>query len=146
MDKIKEIINKIDYATVATTSRDGQPWNSPVAAVHDDKLNYYWVSWRENQHSKNIQATGRAFIVVYDSTAPEGTGEGVYLQTEAKEVNDQKEVEDILRNTMQKTDNKPGEFLDNSPRRIYKASPLNVWLNDESEIDGHYIDVRKQVK
>jgi hypothetical protein len=31
------------------------------------------------------------------------------------------------------------------PRRIYKAVPEKVWMNDEGDINGEYIDTRKEI-
>ena len=73
--RAKEILAKMQYATVATTTPDGKPWNSPVAHEIDENYVIYWFSDRENQHSKNVRANPYAFIVIYDSTAPECTGE-----------------------------------------------------------------------
>jgi len=41
------------------------------------------VSDKNGQHSKNIAENNRVFIVIYDSTVPEGDGEGVYIQAMA---------------------------------------------------------------
>ena len=61
-----EILQQIQYATLATVNTEGQPWNSPVAALHDGMLNVYWISDKEGQHSRNILSNGRVFIVIYD--------------------------------------------------------------------------------
>jgi len=42
--RAKEILSTILYATVATASSSGKPWNSPVADFWDDKFNLYWFS------------------------------------------------------------------------------------------------------
>ena len=60
-ERAKEIISKIQYITVATYSKDGEPWNSPVYSAFDEQYNFYWASWVENQHSKNIAENGKAF-------------------------------------------------------------------------------------
>ena len=90
--RAKEIIDKIAYATIATSSPDGQPWNSPVYYNHDEKMNIYWVSDKNGQHSKNIKENSRVFIVLYDSTATEGEGVGVYIQAVASQVTDPNEI------------------------------------------------------
>jgi general stress protein 26 len=146
-DKVREITDKIVYATVATVDKNGQPWNSPVWSFHDDNYTYYWCSWKENQHSKNIRDNEKIFIVIYDSTAPEGTGEGVYLQAKASEINDPDKIGEILekRSKLKPSNREVKEFQGEYPRRWYKATPENIWLNDYGEIDGNYIDVRKEV-
>ena len=39
-----------------------------------------------SQHSKNIRFHSKTFAVIYDSTAVEGTGFGVYLQGDTLEL------------------------------------------------------------
>src|SRR3989344_4776521 len=97
VEKAHRIIEKILYITIATVSKDGRPWNSPVYCAFDEDYNFYWASWRENQHSKNIKENNNVFIVIYDSTVPEGTGEGVYVQAKAYELNDGEEIKHALK-------------------------------------------------
>lgn len=135
-----EILKTIKYATLATVTEEGEPWNSPVAHEWDDDLNIYWFSDKENQHSKNVRANGDVFIVIYDSTVPEGDGEGLYIQARVEEINDAKEIDRIMR--IKKVDgfkSNPGEFLDDAIRRVYKASPLKLWMNDAEVKDGVFI-------
>jgi Pyridoxamine 5'-phosphate oxidase len=73
------------YITIATVSDSGDPWNSPVACFHfNDDYVFYWASWQENQHSRNIRANNKAFIAVFDSTPSNGQPtEDVYIQAKA---------------------------------------------------------------
>ncbi|MGH3425997.1 MAG: pyridoxamine 5'-phosphate oxidase family protein [Mycobacteriales bacterium] len=71
-------LSRVEYAALATSSPSGEPWNSPVYTAYDDELNLYWTSAASSMHSQNIRSSGRAFLVIYNSTAPEGTGEGLY--------------------------------------------------------------------
>jgi len=129
--RAKEILETIKYATLATVTPDGKPWNSPVASVIDDDLNVYWFSDKEGQHAKNVRANGEVFIVIYDSTVPEGQGEGVYIQAKAYELNDSEEVRAARRIKKGPTaDDKPDEFLGNGVRRVYKGVPQKAWMND----------------
>lgn len=146
IDKAEIIIDKIPYATLATVDDNGQPWNSPVWSMHEG-FTFYWVSWKENQHSKNIRSNGKVFIVIYDSTVPEGTGEGVYIQAKAHEVENKTEIEEILklRSKTKSSNRKAEEFMGNYPRRWYKATAEKVWMNGDSNINGNFIDVRREI-
>lgn len=65
MDREKraaEIITQIQYTTLATVTPEGLPWNSPVARVYDQELNFYWFSDKEGQHSRNVRHNGQVFI------------------------------------------------------------------------------------
>lgn len=145
--KAKEIIEKIEYITLATTSGN-QPWNSPVYSVHDENFNFYWVSWKENTHSKNIRENPNVFLVIYDSTVPEGTGEGVYIKATAKELDNEEEIRIALDLLYQRKTHKRdwSEFMGDFPRRLYKATSEEVWMNADGEINGNYIDKRIEVK
>ena len=151
-EKAKRIIQRILYITIATTSKNGQSWNSPVYSAFDENYNFYWASWRENRHSKNIKENNNIFLVIYDSTVPEGTGEGVYIQTKAYQLEDPKEIENALKyldgrvNKKKDPTTRVAEFQGDKPRRIYKAIPEKIWMNDVGNVNGNYIDKRIEIK
>jgi len=37
-------------------------------------------------------------------------------------------------------------FLNTSPRRVYKAIPEKFWINVDGEIDGQFVDKRVEIK
>lgn len=151
IEKARKIIEKILYITIATSSKDGKPWNSPVYSAYDENYNFYWASWKENQHSKNIRDNNNVFIVIYDSTVPEGTGEGIYIQAKAYELTDEKEIKHAFSylngrvNKKKDPKTRIAQFQGNKPRRVYKAVPEKVWINTEGDIDGEYVDKRVEV-
>jgi nitroimidazol reductase NimA-like FMN-containing flavoprotein (pyridoxamine 5'-phosphate oxidase superfamily) len=146
-----EIISRILYITIASVSGDGRPWNTPVYSAFDKDLNFYWASDKHSQHSQNIRAAGNVFLVVYDSTVPEGTGEGVYFQATAQELNKKDEVLAAL----QALDSRVGKaqrrdfanYSGDAVLRVYQATPQQVWMNDADEdASGNYIrDARVEV-
>lgn len=146
--RAKEILATVLYATIATASKAGKPWNSPVAGFWDDNYNLYWFSDKDSTHSKNIRDNEDVFIVVYDSTMPEGTGEGVYIEATAYEVTDPSEIEQVV--DLQKGDMRceADQVSGDAIHRFYKAAPKNVWVNDdEKDENGNYIkDIRVEVK
>jgi general stress protein 26 len=144
--KAKEILNKIQYATVATVTPEGKPWNSPVAHEMDEDNNIYWFSDKENQHSINIRKNPHAFIVIYDSTVPEGEGEGVYIEADVEELSGVEEINNIRNTKKGKIVDDANEFLGDAVRRCYKAIPKRMWINDAEEIDGKFIrDYRVEI-
>lgn len=149
-------IQEIQYITIATirTHNDSQPmsqpWNSPVYSAFDHDYNFYWVSDRHSQHSKNIRENPHIFLAIYNSTIPEGTGagRGVYIQAQARELSDPDEIahaHQLLAHRVGKTPRAPENFLDDSPRRIYQAVPEQAWVNDNGERNGHFIDIRIEI-
>ena len=135
-----EILRTIRYATIATASKDGKPWNSPVAHEYDSQLNVFWFSDKQNQHSQNVRANEDVFIVIYDSTVPEGDGEGVYIEAKAVELTDPDEI--LHARKIKKGEDyvgKPDDFTGEAIRRVYKAVPQRVWMNDAEVKDGVFI-------
>lgn len=146
IQRAKEILGTIRYATLATVTADGKPWNSPVASIVDDDLNIFWFSDKEGQHSKNVRVNGEVFIVVYDSTVPWGQGEGVYIQAKAYELSDPDEIRSARRVKKGPDGDDPAEFMGDSVRRAYKAVPQRAWVNDDVTENGKFIkDIRVEV-
>lgn len=146
-----ELLTASEYINIATVSLDGQPWNTPVTGVHDSQLNFYWSSWKHAQHSKNVRANARVFFTLYDSTRKRGDNHRkcLYVQAKAVEV---EEPHDIAIATkllyeLSGAENSPEAFLKDAQRRIYKATPDNVWLNDvsESQVTSETIKMRIEV-
>jgi general stress protein 26 len=135
-----EILSKIRYATIATANKNGKPWNSPVAHEYDNQLNVYWFSDKQNQHSQNVRENEDVFIVIYDSTVPEGDGEGVYIEAKAVELTDREEILTVRKiKKGEDYEGDPNDFLGNAVRRVYKAVPQRVWMNDAEVKDGVFI-------
>jgi uncharacterized protein YhbP (UPF0306 family) len=150
--KAKEIIEKIKYVTIATVSKDGNPWNSPVYSAFDENYNFFWASDQNGQHSKNIEENNNVFLVIYDSTVLEGTGRGVYIKAKAYKLESDEDIRYALRyldgrvNKKKDPTTRVAEFQNEMPRRVYKAVLEKVWMNDDGEINGHFIDKRVEIK
>src|SRR6266446_3642631 len=63
--KVQAILSRTEYAT-ATVDEDGNPWNAPVYVAYDDHFNFYWGSYKESQHSKNIRNNPKVFLTMYN--------------------------------------------------------------------------------
>ncbi len=148
-DKAKRILQKILYITIASVGKDSLPWNTPVYSAFDEDYNFYWASDQNGQHSKNIKENPNVFLVIYDSTALEGTGEGVYAKAKGYELTDEKEILhalEVLDKRVGKTKERNAkEFLGDYPRRVYKAVPETFWMNGDGNVNGNYIDIRIEV-
>ena len=147
ISKAKKVIHDILYITLATSDKNNQPWNSPVYSAFDKNYNFYWASWRENKHSQNIQENEKVFVVIYDSTVPEGTGFGVYMKGKAHQL-EKKDILEIVKalkllySRKSKKPRKPEEFLGLLPRRIYRFVPEQIWVNSEGDVKGNFVDSR----
>lgn len=140
-----KIIKKIEYMNIASITPDGLPWNTPVYTAYDKDLNFYWFSWKKNQHSINVRENKNVFVTIYDSTVPAGTGEGVYFEGVAEELKNPKDIVvgmTVVYNRSKHKMRAIKEFLKNFPRRIYRFSPKKAWINGDSDIKGNFIDIR----
>jgi hypothetical protein len=84
----RRVIDACHYMTLATTDSDGRPRLSPVYYTPARYSDFYWVSSPEAQHSRNLAERPEAEIVIFDSTAPAGQGEAVYIHATAAAVPD----------------------------------------------------------
>ncbi len=139
-------MDSVRYATISTVDKNNNPWAAPVWYVYDDETIYWW-SPMESQHSKNIEQNSNVYITIFDSSAPEGDGLGVYISAVASEVeSDSLDKVIDLYNTSTKifklnTENTSGD----APTRLYKAVIKSSWINSSSEKNGAYSDTRISV-
>ncbi len=148
----KQIIADHIYMTIATASKNGQPWISPVFFAYDDKYNLYWVSYKNARHSSLIKDNPQVSIVIFNSQAPEGEGDGVYFEAEVEEITENKEIQfamNVLGKRVTKEEfrvKKVEEVTEEGAWRIYKAKPLKITkLSRGTTVNGQYIDERVEV-
>jgi uncharacterized pyridoxamine 5'-phosphate oxidase family protein len=132
----RAILDDNRYMTLGTADADGHPWVSPVFFAADRYRDLYWVSSPEATHSRNLAARPDLSIVVFDSKAPPGTGQAVYMAATAAEV-DEAGLDHALRvypgeaglsagaRTMTEAD-----VRSPSPYRLYRASVSRHWVLD----------------
>ncbi len=148
-EKARKIIADNKYITFATASKDGVPWVTPVYSARDIKTyTFYWISPKNTLHSQLIRNNEQIAIVIFDSRAPEGTGEGVYIRAKAYELDDPKEIETatkLLYGRKDKTPRPVTHFIGESPRRIYKGIPEKFWINIGEYVGGYFNDSRIEV-
>jgi hypothetical protein len=146
--KAKKIIEKIIYITLASVTPDGKPWNTIVFTGFDKKYNFYWRSYKNSVHSQNIESNGDIFITICDTTSPWGEGKGVFIKAHAEELTDKNDISTALALLDKRSPRSLGstnDFLDESPRRVYKAVTEKMWINDAEEIDGNFVDKRIEI-
>lgn len=147
-EKAARVMKGTIYAAIATSSKSGGPWNSPVYVTYDENLTFYWASSTTSQHSQNINTNPQIFITIYNSEVPWGEGEGVFIQATAREVDNLEEVGkacQLRKARVQDANQPPEDFMGDRPRRIYCAKPTKVWVNQDSSVNGFFIDTRAEV-
>jgi hypothetical protein len=83
-DVARTIIDRNRYMVLGTADEDGRPWVSPVYYAPSGYSELHWVSSPEAQHSRNLAVRPDLSIVVFDSQAPVGEGQGVYMSAVAE--------------------------------------------------------------
>lgn len=145
-----EYIIKNNHIMVLSTADDaGKPWISPVNATHDHDLNFYWVSSKTANHSKNILTRPQvAFVVLCDV---ERELDAVYAEAEARVVSDEAEIEALIK--LRAQDEEKNKFTVESAAdvtgdaiwRIYRATPHKIWKRGDDVKDGQAVTVRKPI-
>jgi hypothetical protein len=82
----RAIIDGNRYMVLGTADEGGRPWVSPVYYAPSGYSELYWVSSPEAQHSRNLAVRRELSIVVFDSRAPVGEGQGVYMSAVAEQL------------------------------------------------------------
>ena len=79
----RAIIDASLYMVLGTADADGLPWVSPVYFAPAGYGEFLWLSSPEARHSRNIRARPEIGIVIFDSSVPINTGQGVYMSAVA---------------------------------------------------------------
>ncbi|HEU0292233.1 MAG TPA: pyridoxamine 5'-phosphate oxidase family protein [Anaerolineales bacterium] len=82
----RPIIDSNMYMVIGTADESGQPWVSPVYYASAGYTEFFWVSSPEAKHSRNIARRPQVSIVIFNSQAPIGTGQGVYMSAVAEQL------------------------------------------------------------
>ena len=85
-DIARGVITSNNYLALGTADAAGTPWVSPVYYTPDGYADFYWVSSPETRHSRNIAVRPDVSIAIYDSQAPIGAAEAVYMTATAAAV------------------------------------------------------------
>jgi hypothetical protein len=81
----RRIIDENLYMVLGTADGSGRPWATPVYYASSGYREFFWVSSPDATHSRNIAVRPEVGIVIFDSRAPIGTGQGVYMTAAAEE-------------------------------------------------------------
>jgi nitroimidazol reductase NimA-like FMN-containing flavoprotein (pyridoxamine 5'-phosphate oxidase superfamily) len=139
----REILDASLYMVVATASRSGQPWASPVYYAHSGYREFFWVSDPEADHSRNLRDRREVGIVVFDSSARIGTGQGVYISGVAQELPAHETREPIEVYSKRSVSHGGGEWTGEDVRppsrhRLFRATAEAVYVLDEHD---HRVEV-----
>lgn len=146
-NSINDILSAVRYATISTKDDTGKVRAAPVWYVFDEQQMLYWWSPINSRHSQNIVRDSEVYITIFNSTAPEGEGSGLYIRSKAEQVPNELLDEVITRynSTTTKFKLSRENTTGNAPTRLYRAIPTTIQINDATETDGFYQDIRRNV-
>jgi nitroimidazol reductase NimA-like FMN-containing flavoprotein (pyridoxamine 5'-phosphate oxidase superfamily) len=144
----RHVIDANHYMTLATLDPGGRPRLSPVYYTAARYSDFYWVSSPEAQHSRNLAERPEVQIVIFDSTAPVGEGEAVYLAGTVRAIRDDEldaVCPEAFRTTAGARRLTPDDLRDGA-LRLYVAhtSFCEVHIAGRHPVHGRGIDTRQQ--
>jgi nitroimidazol reductase NimA-like FMN-containing flavoprotein (pyridoxamine 5'-phosphate oxidase superfamily) len=142
----QDIIESSRYLVLATADATGRPWSSPVYFANIGMAEFFWVSSPEVTHSQNIAVRPEVGIVVFDSHAEIGVGQGVYMSATAELLGDGETAEGIAAFSRRSVAHGGREWTseDVSPGaglRLYRASVDAHWMLAKDGQPDHRIPV-----
>jgi hypothetical protein len=134
-DVARTIIDSNLYVTLGTADENGRPWVSPVWYASAGYAEFYWVSSPEARHSRNLATRAQVSMVVFDSRAPIGTGQAVYMSAAACELTGvelERGIEIYSRASVAGGGREWGEEEVRVPAlyRLYRADVTEHWVLD----------------
>src|SRR5438309_956958 len=85
-ETVPRLLAENRYLVIATSDDDGRPWATPVFFAADGARRVVWVSAPDSRHSRTIANRPEVAVTVFDSHAPIGGAEAVYLEATAAAV------------------------------------------------------------
>jgi nitroimidazol reductase NimA-like FMN-containing flavoprotein (pyridoxamine 5'-phosphate oxidase superfamily) len=132
---VRQIVDANRYMTLATADSDGNPWASPVWFAHDGYTDFLWVSRPEARHSRNLASRPRLAIVIFDSTVPAGSGQAVYIEAVASQLDGAELQRAIAVYSRRSEAHGAGEWREAdvvapAPHRLYRARASEHFVLD----------------
>jgi nitroimidazol reductase NimA-like FMN-containing flavoprotein (pyridoxamine 5'-phosphate oxidase superfamily) len=122
------------YLVLGTADGGGRPWVTPVFYAANGEHRILWVSAPDSRHSRNIAARPDVAITIFDTAAPIGGAEALYLEATAEPVaKDARAAALALLNTRLPTRHQLG------PEDLEPAGPLRAY---QAAITRHFVLIR----
>ena len=68
-DLVRDVISNGRYLVLSTT--DGtEPWAAPLEYLHDEELNFYFLSTVDCRHARHIRMNPAVALVIFDVAQP----------------------------------------------------------------------------
>ena len=134
----RSIIDNNLYMVLGTADPSGRPWVSPVYFAPAAYRDFFWVSKPGTMHSRNLMARPEVSIVIFDSSVPISTGQGVYMSAYAQEVTGDEREEGIQLFSLRSLGHGGHEWtlkdVESPARlRLYRATAVDLYVLDEHD-------------
>jgi hypothetical protein len=144
----RRVIDANHYLVLATRDPDGAPRLSPLYYTPARYSDFYWVSSPEARHSHNLSERPAVQIVIFDSTAPVGEGEAVYVAATARPIRAEElgaACSEAFRTTAGARRFEPDELRGGAPLRLYvaRAESCEVHVAGAHPVYGRGVDTRQ---
>lgn len=139
-----QIIQRNRYGALGTTNGKAA-WVVPLYYCYDDDLNFYFYSFKESRHSHEISKCCNVGFAIYDAEKPSLEADGIQIEANCYEVDDEKKLHSILSNyikRVQKSDpdfvsytkSDIKEYLGKGDKRFYRIQPTKIYkLHPEAD-------------
>jgi nitroimidazol reductase NimA-like FMN-containing flavoprotein (pyridoxamine 5'-phosphate oxidase superfamily) len=134
----RAIIEENLYLVLGTADRDGRPWVTPVYYAPASPREFLWVSRPDATHSRNLEARKDVSIVIFDSSVPISTGQGVYMSGTAEELSGEaaeEAIEVFSRRSLAHGGREwsPADVQAPAPLRLFRAAAMEQFVLDEHD-------------
>jgi hypothetical protein len=134
----RTIIDSNLYMALGTSDASGRPWVSPVYYAVDGYTDFHWVSRPEATHSRNLFTRHEVSIVIFDSRAPIGTGQAVYMSALAREVTGvelDRGIDLFSRSSQARGAREwtPADVQPPAQLRLFRATASEYWVLDPTD-------------
>ncbi|WP_187284967.1 pyridoxamine 5'-phosphate oxidase family protein [Streptomyces sp. OR43] len=133
-ESVPRLLAQHRYLVLGTADREGRPWVSPVFFAADGHHRVLWVSSPDSRHSRNIAARPEVAITVFDTAAPVGGAEAIYLEATAGPAADDARAADLASLNARLP---AGHQL--VPEDLAPAGPLLVY---QAAVSRHFVLIR----
>jgi uncharacterized protein YhbP (UPF0306 family) len=145
----REIVEKNQYMTIASSDSQSNAWASPVVYTYDENHNFYFISLPHSKHCQNIQLKPKVTIAIFDSHQLYGEGVGLQIEGKANELlaKEQEKISSLYLDRRWPYGEASeaaefNEFLRKHPYKFYKITPSKVWINDPNQKEDARVKVR----
>jgi nitroimidazol reductase NimA-like FMN-containing flavoprotein (pyridoxamine 5'-phosphate oxidase superfamily) len=143
----RDILEANIYMVIATADEEGSPWASPVWFAADGYAEFYWVSSPEVQHSRNLAARPRVYLVVFNSQVPISTGQAVYMSASAAQVTAAADIDRGMEIFSRASVSQgarawtAADVREPASLRLYRATVTQHWVLDPVNRPDHRVPV-----